>query len=211
MTLAALLALALFAQATPAQDAPVAPATPAAVTAEAPVPPGAPADDFGLTAWCYGSLGRWLELSPRALPEVRRIEGMFTRPGSSLEQDMATYTELQEASRQNMSLFATALSAAERASPRPLTAARDAAVVRGQSVWTGSDALPDRRLAQEWMSWTLPGRCETAAVRLRDRAELAAPALRGTEPAPVETTPAPAEAAPTESTPAPAEPAAPPA
>jgi hypothetical protein len=192
MTFAALLALALLAQDAAAAE-PQAPAVQVQGVdvvgvrpADFPVPPGAPADDFGLTAWCYGSLARWMELSPRAMPEVRRIEGLFTRPGSSLEEDMAAYTELQTASERNLALFTGALRTAEAASARPLVSSRDAAIAKGQSVWTGADALTDRRLAQEWMSWTLPGRCETAAARLRERAELAAPALRGADPAPPE-------------------------
>lgn len=170
---AALLALALL-----AQDAP----TPAAT--EAPVPAGAPADDFGLTAWCHGSLSRWMDLREQVMPEVRRIEGVITRPGSSLEEDMRAYDELEAQSRADLALFTRALRSMERASPRSVDAARDAAMTRGRAVWTGAETLTPARLAQEWMSWSLPARCQTAAVRLQESAELAMPAMRGTEAQP---------------------------
>lgn len=163
---AALLALALFAQ------------EPAAAPAEPPVPTGAPEDDYGLTAWCAGSLSRWMELRPKVMEDVRRIEGRFTRPGSSLEQDMASYDELQASAEQDMGLFNRALVAAEQASPSGLAARREGAFQKGQAVWTGADNLPTARLAQEWMSWALPGRCQFAAARLAEQAAMAAPALR---------------------------------
>jgi hypothetical protein len=174
MLSAALFALALFAQEAPA---PVAAAEPS-------VPAGAPEDDYGLTAWCAGSLSRWMELRPRVMEDVRRIEGRFTRPGSSIEQDMAAYDELHAAAEQDMALFTRALVAAEQASPRGLASRREGAFKKGQSVWTGADNLPSARLAQEWMSWALPGRCQIAANRLAEQAAVAAPALRGADSAP---------------------------
>lgn len=174
---AALLALALFAQDAPVQTAPSEPSTPA----------GAPSDDFGLVAWCHGSLTRWMELRDRSLPEVRRIEGLITRPGSSLEEDMRAYDELHVQAQNDLALFTRALRGSEAVSRRPLDESRTAAMTKGRAVWTGADELPAARLAQEWMSWTLPARCQQAAARLQQRAERTRPSLRdaAVEPYPV--------------------------
>lgn len=174
---AALLALALFAQDGPVQTAP----------GEYAAPAGAPTDDFGLVAWCYGSLSRWMDLRDRVMPEVRRIEGVITRPGSSLEEDMRAYDELQAQAQADLALFTRALRGAEAVSRRPLDESRTAAMSKGRAVWTGADQLTDARLAQEWMSWTLPARCQQAATRLQQRAERTRPALRGAEVEPYPT------------------------
>lgn len=188
MLSAALLALALF-----AQEPAAAPAAPAA--AEPPVPTGAPADDYGLTAWCYGSVTRWRELRDRVLPEVRRIEGAFRNPERTLEEDMAQYDALFAESARDEALLIRALRAAERASPRGLEARREAATAQGRRV-LGSDARSDVELARDWMGWALPARCAYAAARVLEQAELAAPALRGAEgeAGVVETQPEPAPA-----------------
>ena len=68
------LALALLAQ---APEAP-APADPP----EQRHPTGAPREDYPFVAWCYGALLGYLELHDEVMPEVRRIETTFRRPGN---------------------------------------------------------------------------------------------------------------------------------
>lgn len=172
-----LFALALLAQ--DAEAAPEAPVTaaPAAEAAEAPYPPGAPRDAYGLVAWCYGALSGHRELRDRAMPEVIRIETTFRRPGTSLEEDLAVYDELDALSERNLGLFRRAMEAAERASPQPLNAQGAEAARRGRATWSQASQLSDARLAQEWMSWTLPARCEATAAALERRARLAQPAF----------------------------------
>ena len=65
-------------------QAPEPPVVAQAKVEELPFPIGAPTDDFGLVAWCYGALGGYLDLHDRVLPEVSRIEGAYRRPGTTL-------------------------------------------------------------------------------------------------------------------------------
>jgi hypothetical protein len=78
-------------------------------------------------------------------------------------------------------------------------------VQKGRGVWDGGPAITKARLAQEWMSWALPARCETTAKALEERATLMGASFRvNSEPQP----PPAAEAAPAPSdAPAPTDPA----
>lgn len=198
MKSALFLALALFlADDAPAQSVGGAgPAEPAAAASK--YPPGAPQDDYGLVAWCYGALSGYLELHESVMPEVTRIESAFRAPGRTLEEDLAVYADMQRDGRRQMKLFAAAMEAAEKASLRPLNVAGAEAVKKGRGVWAAAPNLPKARVAQEWMSWALPARCESTAVELEQRAKLMGTAFRsgGEEPTPIEGTPA--EAAPPE-------------
>lgn len=179
-----------FALALLAQDAEAAPAAaapePAAEAIEAPYPPGAPRDAYGLVAWCYGALSGHRDLRERAMPEVIRIESTFRRPGTSLEEDLAVYDELDALSERNLGLFQRAMEAAEKASPRPINAQGADAIRRGRATWTQAGELTNARLAQEWMSWTLPARCEATATALERRSRLAQPAFDFDRAAPAE-------------------------
>lgn len=183
---ALLLALALFLQDAPAPDA--APPAP-------PFPNGAPTDDYGLVGWCYGALGGYLDLHDQVMPEVTRIESTYRSPYSTLSQDLAAYAELQSAGRKNMKLFASAMEAAEKASLKPINTYGAASVKRGRAGWAAAPQLTPARLAQEWMSWTLPARCEPTARTLRERARLMGAGLQANTPdAPTDQPPAEAAA-----------------
>ncbi len=205
---ALLFALALFA----AQDQAAAPADPAPPAAEAapaapvaeepaelPYPPGAPKDDYGLVSWCYGALSGYLELHDKMIPEVTRIEDAFRRPGTTLAEDMKTYSDMEKVSKTNMKLFAKAMEAAERASLQPINTRGAAAVQKGRAGWSAAASLPTRTVAQQWMGWALPSRCVPTATTLEARAKLMGTAFKvneiPAEPAPAEAAPAP-EAAP---------------
>jgi hypothetical protein len=114
-----------------------------------------------------------------------------------------------------MKLFAQAMEAAEKASLRPINAVGAEAVKKGRAVWAAAPNLPKARVAQEWMSWALPARCETTAVALKERAGVlgAAFQLETAEAAPAEPEAPPAAETPAESADVPAaaseEPAAP--
>jgi hypothetical protein len=176
-----LFALALVAQdadaADAAETAPVETAAPAVAVAEAGYPPGAPRDPYGLVAWCYGALSAHKGLRDQVMPEVVRIETTYRRPGSSLEDDLQAYEDLDKLSERHLALFSRAIEAAEKASPRPINAHGAEALRRGRATWSRAAELPRARLAQEWMSWTLPARCETTAVTLEERARLMGPAF----------------------------------
>lgn len=198
------IALALFAQDAPAATAPAEP-TPA-VAPEDRWPTGAPREDYQFVAWCYGALRGYLDMHDEVIPEVTRIEKQFRKPGTRLEDDMKVYADMQKDGRQKLVLFQSALTAAEKASVRPINTVGAAAVKQGRSVWNAGPDVTKARKAQEWMSWALPAKCETTAAALEQRSLLAAATLRGNDgpEAPKE---APKEAAPAETPSAEAPPA----
>jgi hypothetical protein len=178
MTLAALLALALFAQDAAAQTPAAAPATPPAST-EGPVPPGAPEDDYGLVAWCHGALSGHMQLYKQVKPTLDtlqndpKVQGGGVSPGATTaqmdEQQMA-------AGREYLALYTRAIKAAETANPRIRTRGEQARA-KGAGIWApASNAVDPKTTMWSWLMWELPGRCETAAKRLEERSLLLAPA-----------------------------------
>ncbi len=193
MANALLLALALFAQDGQAGQSPNAP----------------PTDEYGYVAWCYGALGGYANLYDRVMPEVTRIEKAFPGP-DGVAASLKTYPEMREQARKDLKVFASAITAAEKASPRPISEYGGAQVKRGQSVWQGADTVDKARLAQMWMSWSPPGDCEKRAKALETRSTILGKALNYNNAAAaskVETKPETFDATPTPA----AEPAAPPA
>ena len=183
---ALLFALALFAQdAAPAaaESAPAPAPAPAPEVVEAPFPNGAPQDDYGLVSWCHGALTGYLNLSDQVMPEVTRIETAYRAPGRTLAEDLKVYADLQKQGRQDLKLFARAMQAAEKASLRPIAPRGAASIKKGLATWAAAPNLPKARLAQEWMSWTLPARCQTTATHLEKNAKLMAATFDTTEPA----------------------------
>jgi hypothetical protein len=173
-------ALAMFIQAQPAAGA--APPAPEPAAAEAPResawPSGAPRDGYELVAWCYGALRGYVDLHDQVMPEVTRIESSFRRPGSRLADDLKVYDDQQKQARVDLARFQAAMTAAEKASLRPINTIGAAAVAKGRSVWNGGPDVTKARLAQEWMSWTPPARCRTTADSLEQRARLMGPAFK---------------------------------
>jgi hypothetical protein len=149
-----------------AETAPVAQAD------EPPWPAGVPHDDYQLVAWCYGMLRGYLDLHDEVMPEVTRIETAFRPPGRKLSDDLKVYADMQKTGKAQLKQFQAALTAAEKASLRPINTIGAAAVAKGHSVWEGGPGVTKARMAQEWMSWALPARCETTAKTLKDRATL---------------------------------------
>jgi hypothetical protein len=168
------LALSLFLADEPAaaQAPPAEAAAAPQGAAEAPLPQGAPSDDYQLVAWCYGVLSGYLDLHDEVMPEVTRIESSFRRPGSKLADDLKVYDQQQKQGRIDLKRFRTALTAAEKASLKPINTIGASALQRGRSVWNHGPDVTKARLAQEWMSWTLPKRCSVTADALQKRATL---------------------------------------
>lgn len=182
----------------PATDAAPA-ADPPAAAEEAPWPVGAPREDYQLVAWCYGALRGYVDLHDQVMPEVTRIESSFRRPGSKLADDLKVYADQQKQARADLKKFQAALTAAEKASARPINAVGAEAVAKGRGVWNAGPDVSKARLAQEWMSWTLPARCASTAATLETRAKLMSPALKANvEEAADAPADKPAEAAPAE-------------
>jgi len=182
---------------------------PAAAPAEEAFPAGAPHDDYPFVAWCYGNLRGYLDMHDEVMPEVTRIESTYRPPGRKLSDDLKVYADMQKTGRAQLKTFQEALTAAEKASMRPINQVGAEAVKRGHSIWVAGPEVTKARKAQEWMSWTLPARCETTAVALEQRSKLMGASLRANaepEPAPEAAVPAtetPAGASPPAETPAP--------
>jgi hypothetical protein len=204
------LALVLFLQAQPAAAADAAP-PPSADSAPAERwPAGAPREDYPFVAWCYGSLRGYLDLHDQVMPEVTRIESTYRPPGRKLSDDLRVYADMQKDGRVQLKLFQGALTAAEKASLRPINAAGAAAVQKGMSTWRGGPDVTPARLAQAWMSWALPAKCAVTAKSLEARATLAGATFKvNAEPeAPsADAAPSPSDVLlrPSDSAPAPAE------
>jgi hypothetical protein len=192
------IALALFAQA-PEAAAP-AEAPTAVAAAEDRLPAGAPRDDYQFVAWCYGALRGYLDMHDEMMPEVTRIESQFRKPGTRLEDDLKVYAQMQKDGRAQLKTFQGTLTAAEKASVRPINTIGANAVRLGRQIWNTGPEVTKARKAQEWMSWSLPARCETVSASLETRAKLMGATFRvneepavapPAEPAPAETPPTP--------------------
>ena len=171
------LALFLLLQGQPAPEAAPPPADAAAPATDAPPaeerwPAGAPHDDYQFVGWCYGSLRGYLDLHDQVMPEVTRIETTYRPPGRKLSDDMKVYADLQKDGRRQLKEFQAAMTAAEKASLRPINVIGAGAVQKGRSIWNAGPEVTKARLAQEWMSWALPAKCETTAKALEARATL---------------------------------------
>ncbi len=197
------LAVSLFLADGPAAEAatPASASAPAEAPAQPPIPAGAPTDDYQFVAWCFGALSGYVDLHDQVMPEVTRIESTWRRPGSSLADDLKVYEVQRKQARADLRRFKIALTAAEKASIRPINTAGAAALQRGRSIWNPGPEITKARLAQEWMSWTLPARCPATAAALEKRSRLLGASLQANAeeapaaPASAAVTPAPADAA----------------
>jgi hypothetical protein len=168
MAPALLFALALFA-ADPTMD------TSGSTTAA--LSPGEPQNDYQLVAWCYGALSAHMSLHDEAMPEVERIERTFeTHPGEAKE-ELAFYAQQQKEGKKQLALFREAMTAAEKASIKPIQQDGATAMAQGKAIWAGSSYADKRRLAQEWMSWALPDRCASTAQSLEKKASVLGAAI----------------------------------
>ncbi|NGM52425.1 hypothetical protein G5B46_22670 [Caulobacter sp. 602-2] len=186
----------LFALALMAQDAPVTTAAPPPRTQPAATPP---TDEYGYIAWCYGALGGYVDLYDKVMPEVTRIEKAFPGPDGAAAA-LKEYPAMRIQARGDLKTYAAAITAAEKASPRPIAEYGAAAMKKGRSIWGGSEAVDKARLAQVWMSWSPPGDCETRAKALESKSNLFGQALnynvKSAVPVEPEAAPAPEPEAP---------------
>ncbi|MDO9472089.1 MAG: hypothetical protein Q7J28_03475 [Caulobacter sp.] len=205
-----LLAFALLAQDAPPainDDGPVATAAPRKQdVAPLPIQGGRvtpPTDDYGYVGWCFGAVSGYVDLYDRAMPEVIRIERAWPTPGTE-ENIKTVYPAQKRDAARSLELFRRAIEAAEKASPSPIASQGAAAIKKGRGVWTGAGSVPKAQLAQFWMSWSPPARCEETAKALEARSNLFGQALTANTVA-AEDTPAEAVAVAPVETPAPAE------
>ena len=141
---------------------PSQPAPPAAASTEAPLPAGAPSDDFGLVAWCHGALRGHLELAEQ------------------IKDTLPLDAEQQSLGREYLQTYDAALAAAPQAKtsdgPLRATRANEAGYVR----WSPARAALNRQTQTfTYLSWQLPGRCDQAAKRLSSNSDLMGAAIAG--------------------------------
>ncbi|HEY5106883.1 MAG TPA: hypothetical protein VII73_08940 [Caulobacteraceae bacterium] len=170
MALALVLALTLLAADQPPPDAP-----------GEPLPAGAPTEDYALTAWCFGALGEYLQIYDKVKPDLIDIDRMF---GSSVKNEKEPYASDIAAARVELTVFAGALEAAEKASPRPIAPEGAKSIQLGQSIWRPAESKTRRELARAWLSWGLPDRCDATARALTVKANLLGQALTYNTPSP---------------------------
>lgn len=169
MPLASLFVLALMTAEAPAvAPSPAAPKT----LAEDPVPAGAPTDDYGFVSWCSGALSGHMNLYQEIKPQLDAL------PDPRPKETAALDAEQMKAGREYLDLYKKATDAAEKASPRPIGERGQAERKRGDAIWAATRNATDKKAAMwTWLSWELPGRCETAAERLYEKSLLSAQAL----------------------------------
>ena len=146
---------------------------------ESPVPQGAPADDFGLVAWCQGALTGHMQLAD----EIKDVLPLDADTQAAGEMYLGQYKVALEAAAQNQTDDGRRRAAEARAA--------------GLHVWDAARSAQNRD-TQKWSypGWQLPGRCEHAAARLTSGSDLMGAALKGAPaPAPAEV---PADPAPTQ-------------
>lgn len=173
MAPALFLALALFAADTDA----IATGAPASAPTPGAPAQGEPASEYELVGWCYGALGAHMGLYDVAMPEVTRIEQQFERIPGAGKADLESYAQQRDDGQKQLALFREAMTAAEKASIRPLQEEGLAAIRKGEAVWTGAQMADPKHLAREWMSWGLPERCATTARTLHAKASVLGQAI----------------------------------
>ena len=170
-----------------------------------PLPPGAPTEDYELSAWCYGALDEYLTVYQEVKPDLRDIDRMW---GSSVPNEKEPYASDMAAARKELKVLSGAVVAAEKASPAAIAPRGVEAVKKGRSIWAPAELKTHRELARAWLSWGLPDKCDATARNLTANAAVLGAALKYNTPSPDAPTAAPA---PDPATPAPPADAAPPA
>jgi len=192
MAFAPIFALVLSIAARAAEPAVPPPPSPdpdpaAAAAAKEDFPPGAPTDDYGFVSWCYGALRGHMDLYQLVKPQLDQLATSDAERKKNAIDD----AQQMKAGEDYLALYQRAMTAAEKASVRPINAQGADAVQMGHSIWNPASVADPKTRMWSWLLWELPGRCETTALRLERRAGLLGSALRTQE-----STPAPAEAAP---------------
>lgn len=167
-------------------------AAPAPAAGGEPLPPGAPTDDYPLTAWCYGAMSEYLDIYERVKPDLRAIDKTF---GTSVKNEAEPYSSDMAAAHDELQVLAGAVEAAEKASPSPIAPQGAEAIKLGRSIWTPAEEKTRRELARAWLSWALPDRCDSTARALTAKSALLGKALNYNNASEPEAAPATPETA----------------
>ncbi|MDR3506375.1 MAG: hypothetical protein P4L64_00595 [Caulobacteraceae bacterium] len=173
------------------------------------VPASAPKDDYRFVGWCYGVLDEYLRIYEIVKPDLKDIDKLFGTPVVEAEPYASDIAE----DRKALKRFASAIEAAEKASAKPIAPEGAAAIQSGRKMWAAARLEPHRRMADAWLFWGLPARCDRVAKSLKTRATLMgqafavdAPVVEPPAPAHVLPVKAPAPTAPPKPAPSPDEP-----
>ena len=137
------------------------------------IPPGAPTDDYRFVAWCFGAMDESISVYEKVIPDLQAIDA---RIGSPVKEKIPYAQDIAE-ERVALKRFASAMEAAERASPRPIAPDGVRAMQQGRSIWNQAKQQPSRQLAHAWLMWGSPERCETTAKTLKVKATLLGQAM----------------------------------
>ena len=181
------LTLILLASSVLAQTPPPAPIGAPSEPGE-PLPPGAPTNDYELSAWCYGALDEYLLVYQTVKPDLRDIDRMW---GSSVKNEREPYASDMAAARKELRVLSGAVMAAEKASPAAIAPRGALAVKKGRSIWAPTETKTHRELARAWLSWGLPDKCDSTARNLTANAAVLGAALKYNTPDPDTPPPAP--------------------
>jgi hypothetical protein len=165
-----------------------------------PLPPGAPTQEYPLTAWCYGALSEYLDVYERVKPDLIAIDKTF---GSSVPHEKEPYARDMAAARVELKLIAHAVQSAEQASPSPIAPQGVEAINLGRSIWRPAETKTRRELARAWLSWALPDACDSTARELATKSSLLGRALNYNNPSATDA-PAPSPPPPAADSPPPA-------
>jgi hypothetical protein len=169
MSLVALMALSILA-AEPATQPPANPDPAAASQETEDIPPGAPTDDYGFVSWCYGATDEYLTIYTKVLPDLVEIDKTFGSP----VKEKVPYANDVAAQHLALKRFAAAIDAAEKATTDPINSTEgQAAIAKGRAIWSVAETLPSRKLADAWLFWGIPVRCERTAKTLHDHPQQA--------------------------------------
>jgi hypothetical protein len=113
-----------------------------------------------------------MELYKQVKPELDALPDPRPKETAALDADQ------MRAGSEYLALYKKATDAAEKASPRPIAERGVAMQNRGDAIWAMARTAADKKAAMwTYLSWELPGRCETAAERLYEKSLLSAQAL----------------------------------
>ena len=159
-----------------AQAAPEPPSSmPAPADPGEPLPPGAPTQPYQLSAWCYGALSEYLDIYDKVKPDLRAIDKMF---GSSVKNEKEPYSSDIAAARDELTVLAGAVEAAEKASPSPIQEQGRDAVKTGRAIWAPAEGKSERELARAWLTWGMPDKCDSTARQLAASSAVLGQALK---------------------------------
>jgi hypothetical protein len=150
------------------------PAAAEATVNAADYPAGAPTDDYGFVAWCHGALNGHMELYEQVKPQLAELERSAAEKAHSAQLDK----EQMEAGKEYLALYSRALVAAERATPTAIHDRGVQADLQGYRMWAPARNADPKNRMWAWLTWELPGRCETVAKKLEERSSLFAETFR---------------------------------